>query len=89
MIRVHLALFGVLLAIAGQVADTPPLLVAGIAALVPLLVKVFALPARARAGFALSACAAGLVLAAVVAGHAAPVDQPRPVPAACVTGVDR
>ncbi len=89
-IRLYLALLGVVLALAGHATGTPGVLLAGVAALVPLLVKVVRLPKAARGGFVLTAVVAGLMLAGLAAGHHnVPADQPRAVSAACVAGVAR
>lgn len=84
MIRVHMALFGLLAALLGH--SVPVLLVVGLAAMVPLALRLLALPAAGRGVFLLTAVAAGLFLAVGLAGHSHPA-QPRPVAAAHVTEV--
>ncbi len=90
MIRLYLALFGVLLVLAGHATHTPGVLVVGLGAVLPLLAKVLAWPKPARAGFVLSAVVAGLLLAGFAAGQGGGTGvQARPVSAACVAGVAR
>ncbi len=88
-IRLYLALFGVVLALAGHATGTPGVLLAGVAALVPLLVKVVRLPKTGRAGFLLTAVVVGLLLGGLAVGHHGGTGQPRPVPVACVAEAGR
>jgi signal transduction histidine kinase len=84
MIRLILAMLGALVALVGHDLHTPAAVAVGLAAVLPLLVKMLTLPAAGRAGFVLTAVVAGLVLAGYAAGHhGAAVDRHRPVPAAC------
>jgi hypothetical protein len=96
MIRLILAVLGVLGVLIGRDAHSPTVMVVGLAAMVPLLARLLTLPVGVRrAGFWLSAIVAGLVLAGFAAGHpdntgtATGTDQSRPAPAACVAGVHR
>jgi glucose dehydrogenase len=86
MIRLILAMLGALAVLVGHDMRSPVAVVFGVAAVVPLLVRILALPAASRTGFVLTAVVAGLLLAGYAAGHhSAPVDQQhQPMPAACV-----
>jgi hypothetical protein len=91
MIRLTVAMLGVLVALIGHDAHSPAAVVVGAAGVVPLLARLLTLPAAGRrAGFWLTAIVAGLVLAGCAAHQAGDTPHPpRPAPVACTVGVGR